>query len=114
MNNEIISHEVWTTKYNLRTIKDIVGNINVIKDGHRAAVDEFAIRSRHPDSDWRAIEFDGIDNSHTHVPYLNYSDNKGYNSMEKIKFKTTGFVEYGNDSKIEESDWQKCLLTIYS
>eukprot|EP01052_Picozoa_sp_SAG31_P021666 SAG31_NODE_1687_length_7529_cov_2.104172_1_plen_317_part_10 len=70
-------------------------HITVIKDGHRAAVEEFAMRSRHPDSNWRAIEFDGIDNSHTHVPYLNYSDNKGYNSMEKIKFKTTGFVEYG-------------------
>ena len=53
------------------------------------------MRSRHLDSDWRAIEFDGIDNSHTHVPYLNYCDNKGYNSMENIKFKTTGFVEYG-------------------
>jgi hypothetical protein len=71
-------------------------HIQVIMNGHRAGKDKFAARSRNKDSDWLAIEFDGVDNSHTHVPYLNYCENKNYHSMEKIKFKTTGFVEFGH------------------
>ena len=42
-------------------------HIEVVKTGHRGGKDIFAARSRNPDSGWLAIEFDGIDNSHTHV-----------------------------------------------
>ena len=44
-------------------------HIRVIKTGHRKeGVELFAARSRNATNDWLAVEFDGIDNSHTHVP----------------------------------------------
>ena len=67
----------------------------VIKEGHRGGMDYFAALARNADSEWTACEFDGIDNSHTQVPSLRFCKNKNYNSLEMVKFKTTGFVEFG-------------------
>ena len=70
----------------------------VIKEGHRGGMDYFAALARNADSEWTACEFDGIDNSHTQVPSLRFCKNKNYNSLEMVKFKTTGFVEFGRGS----------------